>query len=198
MADSSSIKKTGSFSAQSGGKKRAGALLAILFLFACCASSVYVCVNVTRMVRERESGLMIVTQAPDLSGISEASELQTTSDEFTSMGRVTSMVTQTALLAEISGKNPVARPTELVPRIDYEATRVETPLALEPDPPLVTVIAIMISGQDKIAMVNIMGEDTGLVIRQGTKFSGGEARITKIDEKGVTFTWKKKSYTVVM
>jgi type II secretory pathway component PulC len=198
MYDRSSIKKTGSPSAQSGRRRRTGALLAILFLFVCCASSFYVYMNVMRTVREKR-GLTVATQTPDLSSIAEASELQTTSDEFARMGMVTSSAMQTALLAEISAKNPVAQPAALISRATASRARLEkisqvTELAA----PEVTVLAIMISEQDKIATVNIRGEDTGLVVRHGTKFSGGEAQITKIDEKGVTFTWRGKSYTVAM
>ncbi|MDL2263028.1 hypothetical protein LJC31_00085 [Synergistaceae bacterium OttesenSCG-928-I11] len=210
MADSSSMKRTaGSFVSQTGGKKRTGALLAILILFACCAASFYVYMNTMQTMRDRNDGFLSEIPEPDTESLSEAKELETTGGEYVSMGRATSMVMQTALLAEISGKYPVAQPAALIPPVVETAEGMtgdgaeepvleDVPEEFEPDPPQLTVIAIMISGQDKIAMVDILGEETGMVIRQGTKFSGGEARITKIDEKGVTFTWMGNSYTVVM
>ena len=207
MADNSSMKRTtGSSLTQAGGKKRTGALLAILLLFACCAASFYVYMNTMRTIRDRDGGFLSGTSEPDVESLSEAKELETTGGEYANMGRATSMAMQTALLAEISGKYPVAQPAALIASIasggagdgtDQPVVE-DIPQEFEPDPPQVTVTAIMISGRDRIAMLDILGEETGMVVRQGTKFSGGEARITKIDEKGVTFTWMGKSYTVVM
>ena len=209
MADSSSMKRSPLVSTQAGGKKRSGALLAILLLFACCAASFYIYMNTMQTIRNRDSDLLGDMPMPDMESLSEAKELEATGEEFTSMGRATSMVMQTALLAEISGKYPVAQPATLIPPVvesvgDAEGAGssaeaiVEDAQEFEPDPPQVTVVAIMISGQDRIAMVDILGEEAGMIVRQGTKFSGGEARITKIDEKGVTFTWMGQSFTVVM
>ncbi len=209
MADNSSMKRaSGSFFTQAGGKKRTGALLAIVLLFACCAASFYVYMNTMQTIRDKDVSFSSGTREPSAESLSEAKELETTGGEYANMGRATSMAMQTALLAEISGKYPVAQPAMLIPPVttvsEGEGDGIEEPIPedipqeFEPDPPQVTVTAIMISGQDKIAMVDVLGEETGMVVRQGTKFSGGEARITKIDEKGVTFTWMEKSYTVVM
>ena len=66
----------------------------------------------------------------------------------------------------------------------------------EPDPPTMRVKAVMITDSDSVAIVDvdaIDGSETGLLVRRGSKFSGGTARVTKIDSKGVTFTWMKKS-----
>lgn len=209
MSDLFSTKKTtGSFHTQAGGKKRTGALLAILILFLSCAASFFVYMNTIRAIRERDGGLLAETPEPDVESLAEAKELETTSDEYANMGRAVSMAMQTALLAELSGKYPVAPPAALIPSAadpsggtgggTSEPASENIPQEFEPDPPQVTVTAIMISGPDRIAMIDVPGEEMGMVVRPGAKFSGGAARITKIDEKGVTFTWMGKSYTAVM
>lgn len=194
-------------SSKGGNKKRATSLLIILLLALFCAGSFYIYMNTMKVIEENENNLYGETPMPDVKSAEEAKELETTGEEFISMGKATSLAMQTALLAEISGRFPVATPSNLIPPVvstvtdtggQSVAVEVEQPIVIEPDPPQVTVLAVMISGKDKIAMIDVLGEDSGLVVKQGSKFSGGDARITKIDEKGVTFTWMKKSYTVAM
>lgn len=187
-----------------GGKNRTASLIIILLLLLLCAGSFYGYMLTMKMMDENESTLHADVPLPDMKSIEEAKELEKTADEYASMGTATTLAMQTALLAEISGRFPVGEASELVviaeaaEASERAALGEEEPVVIEPDPPQVTVLAIMIAGQDRIAMVDIFGEDTGLVVRQGTKFSEGDARITKIDEKGVTFTWMGKSYTVAM
>jgi hypothetical protein len=197
MNDDSSINRTGFFIGRAE-RKRTGALSAILLLLVCCAAGFYIHMDVTRAIRAIESDSLSDTVGPDLESVSEAGELRKTGDELESISQAASAVTQAALLAEISGRNPIAQPAELARQSTGSEAVLEEAPWLELEPPQVTIVAVMISGQDKIAMVNVLGEDTGLVVRQGTKFSGGEAMVTRIDESGVTFTWMKKSYTVVM
>lgn len=182
-------------------KKRKGQLLAIVLLFFCCAASFYFYMNTMKIISDGGAGAAgSAPPMPDVTTASESHEIETTGAEFASMGKATSLVIQTALLAEVSGKFPIALASAMEPpRLSGSlAESAETQIQLEPEPPQVTVVALLLTGKDRIAMLDIMGEGSGLVMKQGSSFAGGSAKITKIDEKGVTFRWMKKNYTVTM
>ena len=102
---------------------------------------------------------------------------------------------QTALMAETQSRLPVDVPTTLVAEALVIPGTEE--IIIEPEPPSLTVVAVMITDTDSAALINVDGEQD-ILVRKGTKFSEGTATITKIDAKGVTFTWRKKSYQVTL
>lgn len=177
--------------------RRALQAIVLLFLLGCCAASAYFFMISFGMIEKSDVGSFMPPPMADPKINEEGKELDGTTNDLSIMGKATSMAMQTALLAEISGKLPMAPAEALSPAPAASAGPGEE-VIIEPDPPQVTVIAIMITDKDKIAMIDVLGEDGGLIVRQGSKFSDGTARVTKIDAKGVTFTWMKKSYTVVM
>ena len=170
----------------------------LLILLGCCGASAYLFMISFGVIETSDTGSYMPPPMADPKIGEEGKELDGTTNDLTIMGKATSMAMQTALLAEISGKLPMAPAEALSPTIAAPVGPGEGEVIIEPDPPQVTVIAIMITDKDKIAMIDVLGEDGGLIVRQGSKFSEGTARVTKIDAKGVTFTWMKKSYTVVM
>ena len=205
MADSLTAKKaTGTLPVSSATKnklaqadKRKRQLLLILILIICCALSFYFFKNTMALVDDQMFVDQEITE-PNIELATETKDIQETADNLTSITRASGMAMQTALLAEVSGKYPVAPTTLLMPPVidTPSGPQIVEEIPLEPEPPLVTVLAVMITDSDKVAMLDVAGEDGGLIVRQGSSFSNGTAKVTKIDSKGVTFTWMKKNYQV--
>ena len=177
------------------GKKQFMSIVLILILFVACAASVYFFISTRSLIEEMEmsGGEEVVVPEDDKL---QADELAKAGEQIQTVDTTSSLALQLARHAEISGKFPVGpqialfsdRPIDVGIPSDY----------IEPDPPQVSVIGIMITEKGRIAMLNILGEDDAKVVRVGTKFADGAARVTKIDEKGVTYTWLRKSYTITM
>lgn len=184
--------------ARQGAPSKKGALLSIFLLAGCCAASVWMYLQTMSILDEHSAYRMPPSGPPDRVIQNEMNDIDKTSKEYSNLVRATASVMQTALLAEVSSKNPVGTEAALLASRLPASVAVELPPELEVDPPTVTVVAVMLAGKDRkdtIAMINILGEETGLVIKVGSKFSNGEATVTKIDEKGVTYRWMGKSYT---
>ncbi|MDR1914956.1 MAG: hypothetical protein LBQ58_00070 [Synergistaceae bacterium] len=202
MADSASVKKTAvtntpKMRQQRSDEKRLKRVLFIVMLLACCAGSAYFYINTLQLIEESQNAMQELASQPalpDPNMANESKEIDAAETGLSDMTKVTSMAMQTALLAEISGKYPVSPENKLQP-VDTSGVAVEI-VEIDPDPPAVTVVAILIKEDDKIAMLDVVGEEGGLIVRQGSNFASGTARVTKIDAKGVTFTWMKKSYHV--
>ena len=170
----------------------------ILLLLGCCGASIYFFMQSFDLIDSGGADSFQAPPMPDTTAVEEGKQLDGTTGELSIIGKATSLAMQTAELAENSGKYPLGTAESLAPPIVIPVSPDAGDVIIEPDPPQVTVIAIMITDKDKIAMIDILGEGGGVIVRQGSKFAEGSARVTKIDAKGVTFTWMKKSYTVVM
>ncbi|MDR1471183.1 MAG: hypothetical protein LBS75_01550 [Synergistaceae bacterium] len=203
MADSSSARKTAAASQPRGkqqkpSEQRIKSLLFIIALVACCAGSYYFYMTTLRLIEDGGNAVRRFTNQqvpPDSTLADETKAIDTVESGLSDITKATSMSMQTALLAEISGKYPVAPSNRIMPAPSTGAAASDL-AEIEPDPPMVTVVAILIKGDDKIAMLDVAGEEGALIVRQGSKFSSGTARVTKIDAKGVTYTWMKKSIQV--
>jgi hypothetical protein len=172
-------------------------LLVVLFLFVCCTASFYFFRETMSMAVTDDTGLGSITPSePSPEARAEKEEIKKTTEDLSGMTESDKLVMQTALLAEASSKYPVAAAAALSPREpDPIQQIVEIPVE-EPTPPQVTVLAVLSTEGENVAMIDVLGEDSGLIVRNGSRFSDGTARVTKIDSKGVTFTWRKKSYQV--
>ena len=199
MADSSSspAKKTGgaqrSRQAAKTGESSTAKLLKVLLLVICCAGAGYFFWNNLQIIDSNENAVSLarMPQPPDPAMETEKQEIAAAEEGLQNMTKSSSQAMQVALLAEVQNRYPLDLPASLV---TTSSTVIEL-APIEPDPPMVTVVAIMITDTDRVAMVNVDGEN-GILMRQGTRFSEGKARITKIDEKGVTFSWMRKNYQV--
>ena len=197
MADSSSARKSGgaqrSRQAARTGESSTTKLLKLLAMVICCAGAGYFFWTNLQIINANDDAISMarMPQAPDQGMENEKKEIEEAEDGLQNVTKSSSQAMQVALLAEVQNRYPLDLPTSLVstPSVAIELAPVE------PDPPSVTVVAIMITDTDRVAMVNVDGEN-GILMRQGTSFSEGKARITKIDEKGVTFTWMRKNYQV--
>jgi hypothetical protein len=207
MADLGSGKTTVSLSSsasptrkgsQRSGKNRLKQIVIVLILLACCAASVYFFRETMTLLSQDESFIDDSVKPPDPEVVKEVAEMDSTEKDTVSIKKALSLAMQTALLAEVSGRLPIAPTSKLVPQIPQPEIQLPTEVVIEPDPPQVTVIAIMITEGEAVAMIDVLGEEGGLIVRRGSSFSNGSAKITKIDTKGVTFTWMKKSYTIKM
>ena len=175
------------------GESSTAKLLKVLLLVICCAGSGYFFWTNLQIIDANENAInqARMPQPPDPVMETEKREIGEAEEGLENVTRASSNAMQVALLAEVQSRYPLDLPTSLV---------ASTPAVLEleviePDPPMVTVVAIMITDTDRVALVNVDGEH-GILMRQGTRFSEGQARITNIDEKGVTFSWMRKNYQV--
>jgi len=198
MADSSSARKSGdiqkSRQAAQTGESGTAKLLRILVMFICCAGTVYFFWTNLQIIKANEEALMQagLPQPPDPVAEAEKKEIEAAEEGLQTITRSSTNAMQVALLAEVQSNYPLDLPISLV-AMPSSSTMEFVPI--EPDPPRVTVVAIMITDNDRIALLNVDGEE-GVLVRQGTKFSENKARITKIDAKGVTFSWMRKNYQV--
>ena len=71
----------------------------------------------------------------------------------------------------------------------------ETEIPVEP-PPAITLRAIMNMGKDRVALLDISGVGTGLIVRQGGSFQNGKGRIVRITDDRVTVRWKGKTWNI--
>ncbi|MDR1651033.1 MAG: hypothetical protein LBR87_04535 [Synergistaceae bacterium] len=178
-----------------GGEPSSKKLLRIVLLVACCAGSVYFFWTTMQLLDQNEAAMQdaqMEVRVPDPVAEKEKKDIEEAEQGLSSLTRASSQAMRVAFLAEVQSKFPLDIPMALVPSV---APSPGSDIVIEPDPPMVTVVAIMITDADRAAIVSIDGED-GVLVRQGTKFSGGSARITKIDARSVTFTWMRKSYQV--
>jgi hypothetical protein len=202
MAEAVAKKTTGIPSKSSAATTRAraarpskiGQIVVLLLLFVCFAASLY-------FFKQTMDAVSSSQDTPDPPPPVASKEVQDESNEVDKLGgdlsgmaMSTSLAMQTADMAEQIGRLPVASPSTLSPPPPPPSMQE----VYEPDPPVMRVKAVMITDSDSVAVVDIDGEERGLIIRRGSKFSNGTARVTKIDSKGVTFTWMKKSYLVAV
>lgn len=173
---------------------RTGQFLILILLMGCCFGSFYFFRDTMLLVDEIEQPQPNSSSQPNPEVIAESKEVQQLAGDLSGVGKATNFAMQTALMAEVHSGYPIAAASILTPPPPPPDPNLIP--EIEPEPPQVTVLAVMITDGDSVAMIDVAGEEGGLVIRRGSKFSGGDARVTKIDSKGVTFTWMKKSYTV--
>jgi len=200
MADSSfsSAKKSGgaqrSRQAPKTGESSTSKLVRVLLLLICCAGAGYFFWSTLQIVDSNATAInrARMPQPPDPAMEAEKVEIETAEEGLQNVTRASSQAMQVALLAEVQSRYPLDLPSSLVATAPSAVIELAP---IEPDPPMVTVVAIMITEADRVAMVNVDGEE-GILMRLGTKFSEGSATITKIDEKGVTYTWRRRNYEV--
>jgi hypothetical protein len=158
----------------------------------CCAGTGYFFWTNLQIIYANEDAInqARMPQPPDPAAEAEKHEIQAAEEGLQNMMKSSSQAMRVALLAEVQHKYPLDLPVSLVgaPSVAIEV------IQIEPEPPMVTVVAIMITDTDSVALVNV--DEVGVMVRQGTSFSGGKARITKIDAKGVTFSWMRRNYQV--
>lgn len=59
-------------------------------------------------------------------------------------------------------------------------------------PPFMAVQAVMVMGTKKMAVMDIEGESSGMIVRVGTKFGGGLGRVESVSPEAVVVTWADK------
>jgi hypothetical protein len=169
-------------------------LFKILMMLICCAGAGYFFWTTMQIIEMSDDALQQVVrpQPPDPATENEKHEIQAAEEGIQNMSKSASQAMFVALHAETQSKYPLDLPTSLV-RPDPTPGPVGPEVVVEPDPPLVTVRAIYMDENVQMAMASVDGEE-GVLLKVGTKFSEGKARVTKIDAKGVTFVWMRKSF----
>ena len=199
MADSPASRKsaaTKNRQTAKGGESDSRKLLLSLVLFVCCCGAGYFTWSTLQLLQGADDALQIVAmpQAPDPAAEVEKGEIATAEEGLNDLSQSSTRAMQTALMAETQSRFPLDQPETLVAKapiiVQYEPV-------IEPEPPSLTVVAVMITDTDSAALVSVDGEQD-ILVRKGTKFSEGTATITKIDAKGVTFTWRRKNYQVTL
>jgi hypothetical protein len=181
--------------ARGGGGDNTKKVMVILFLLLCCAGSFYFYWTTTKMIEADVWAIESAKNASSQPDPATTAEKQEIDDAEAGLSSITSSASQAmrlAMLAETSGKYPLDLAVTLV---SSPSTASLAPPVEEIMPPVVNVLAIMITDSDKVAMINVDG-GSSLVVRQGSKFSDGRARITKIEAKGVTYRWMGKNIQV--
>ena len=59
-------------------------------------------------------------------------------------------------------------------------------------PPIMFVRAIMVAGRQSMAIMDIEGVGTGIIVRSGYSFSNGEGKVVRIGPDKVTVNWSGK------
>jgi hypothetical protein len=59
-------------------------------------------------------------------------------------------------------------------------------------PPIMFVRAIMVAGKQSMAIMDIEGVGTGIIVRSGYSFSNGEGKVVRIGPDKVTVNWSGK------
>jgi hypothetical protein len=205
MADSSASRKSAaaavaaakSRQAAKGGEDNSRKLMLSMLLLVCCCGAGYFTWSTRQLVRNADDALETVSQPqpPDPVAEAEKNEIATAEEGLNNLSTSSTRAMQTALMAETQGRLPLDLPMTLVVSTPVVVGIDEIPI--EPEPPSLTVVAVMITDTDSAALVSVDGEQD-ILVRKGTKFSEGTATITKIDAKGVTFTWRKKSYQITL
>ena len=102
---------------------------------------------------------------------------------------------QTAQLAETAGRRPFdgavasVLPTPAIPADPAWVNQPPEPTP-EPLPPLVTLKAVMVMGNRTAAVADIEGEGTALILREGTRFGGGQGQVVRISASGLRIRWR--------
>jgi hypothetical protein len=209
MADSSARKTAAAAAAaaksrqaalRGGGESNSKKLFRIIVMVLCCVGAGYFFWTTSTLISDNAEALQnaSMSQPPDPVAEAEKTEITAAEEGLENLSKSSSQAMRVALGAELLNKYPIDLPSSFVrpaagPPV-AEGLVVEAP----PEPPSVTVAAIMVTDGDKVAMLNVEGEE-GVLVRVGTKFSeGGSARVSKIDARSVTFIWRKKSYTITL
>ena len=173
------------------GEPQTAKLAKVLLMTICCAAAGYLFRTNLQLTYARDDAVLraAIAQLPDPVAQAQTREIEAIEDELRNMSKSSSQASRLAMLAEARGKYPLDVPASLTD--PFSAPVAE--FTFEPDPPFVRVTAVMITDFDRIALLNVDGEE-GIMVRQGAVFSDGRARITRIDEKGVTFSWIGKDY----
>jgi hypothetical protein len=200
MADSSVLRKSASAvsknrqAARNGeGSSRKVMLSALLFI--CCCGAGYFTWSASRLLQSADDALRTVSasQQPDTAAEEEKNEIAAVEEGLNNLSKSSARAMQTALIAETRNSLPLGLPTALA----ATAPAVTAKMVTAPEPPLVTVVAVMLTDTDSAALIDV-DDEREILVREGVRFSEGKATITKIDAKGVTFTWRKKSYQVTL
>ncbi|MDR1516376.1 MAG: hypothetical protein LBS45_11845 [Synergistaceae bacterium] len=203
MAEAAAKKSSGLLSKSSAPATRVkttksgknGQIVILLLLLVCFVASLYFFKQTVDAVERSSNIPEHIPSEPSQEVVNESVEVEKLGNDLSGMTSSTSLAMQTASMAEQIARLPVASSSTLSPPPPPQEIREEI---FQPDPPVMRVKAVMITEGDSVAIVDIVGEESGLIVRRGSKFSSGTARVTKIDSKGVTFTWMKKSYAVAV
>ena len=170
-------------------------LLIVMVLALGCAWS-FMQFQKTQAILSGEYALQLqeTPPVPDTAAQDEIVGVQQTNTALASIGEARRQSMQTALLAEATGRFPIAN-GEMIPALRGAVVQQTDPEAVvEDSPPEITVRAVLLLGQTAIATIDIAGEGDGIIVQPGTRFDGGSGKRLSINSKGVKYQWKKKRY----
>jgi hypothetical protein len=159
-------------------------LIVLLFLVGTLWSG-YLLKQMVELVREEK-----VPKVPSNGKVNEEiTRLKGVVESFESAVLARSGSTQLSVLAATISRKPFIPPPppQAEPSAEDAAARAGREAA-EP-PPFVEVRAILVKGQDAVAVVDIEGEGSGIVVKKGATFGNGKGRVVRITAEKVVFTW---------
>ncbi|MFP4482468.1 MAG: hypothetical protein ACLFN0_06710 [Thermovirgaceae bacterium] len=160
-------------------------VLIVLLLLAATIWSGYLLKEMVELVREEK-----VPQVPASGKVDEEiARLDGVVESFESAVLARSGSTQLSVLAATISRKPFVPPPP--PQEESSAEDAEAQAAREPaePPPYVEVRAILVKGQDAVAVINVEGEGSGIVVKKGATFGNGKGRVVRITAEKVVFTW---------
>jgi predicted ribosome-associated RNA-binding protein Tma20 len=178
-----------------GGEQNTKKLLRLLVVMLCCVGSGYFFWTTMQILQTNEMNLAeaSVPKPPDPTLETEKNEIASVEDGLTNLSKSSSQVMRMALQAEVQRNNPVDLPTTLTPQV-ISAPGGEEVIVVEPDPPMLTVSAVMITDGSQVSVVD---DGSTRVIRNGAKlFDDQSGTVQEIKREGVIFRWKGKRYLV--
>ncbi|MDR1137125.1 MAG: hypothetical protein LBK91_02270 [Synergistaceae bacterium] len=179
---------------KTGGEQNAKKLLRVLVMLLCCAGSGYFFWTTMQILQANDMNLAeaSIPKPPDPALETEKNEIAETEEGLTNLSKSSSQVMRMALLAEVQRNFPLDLPSSLAPAVVRD--EVGEVVVVEPDPPMVTVSAIMITDGSQVSVVD---DGNTRVIRKGAKlFDDQSGTVQEINREGVIFRWKGKRYLV--
>ncbi|MDR1508338.1 MAG: hypothetical protein LBS53_01715 [Synergistaceae bacterium] len=178
-----------------GGEQNTKKLLRVAVMLLCCAGSGYFFWTTAQLLQTNEMNLAnaAIPKPPDPALETEKNEVAAVEDGLTNLSKSSSQVMRMALLAEVQRNIPLDLPVSLTPAVVQTPTGEEV-IAVEPDPPLLMVSAVMITDGGQVSVID---DGNARVIRNGAKlFDDQSGTVQEIKREGVIFRWKGKRYLV--
>jgi hypothetical protein len=178
-----------------GGEQNTKKLLRLLVMILCCAGSGYFFWTTMQVLQTTEMQLAETStpKPPDPALETEKNEIAATEDGLTNLSKSSSQVMRMALLAEVQQNHPIDLPATLTPAV-VQTTGGEEVIVVEPDPPMLTVSAVMITDGSQVSVID---DGSTRVIRKGARlFDDQSGTVQEIKREGVIFRWKGKRYLV--
>ncbi|MCF7936504.1 MAG: hypothetical protein K9L28_09195 [Synergistales bacterium] len=131
---------------------------------------------------------------PNVGAIEEARQVRSTGELYARAMKARSRSNEVVALAVAANRRPwqpvVGAPEPTTPEPRQVVTEVV--------PPLMKIKALMIMEGRRVAVMDIEGEGSGVVVTRGSEFGGGLGRVLAIKENKVVVRWEDRRIDVTL